>query len=215
MLRGIAVLGTVAVVFGGLSMRADAAGPPPQDVSHYTINCDTLSKGVVQFKPSLIIGGTAPETTKVKGTLSGCTATPDGTNPAITVISGSVSGLLNSATNDCLSLLGPSSATGSITIKWKTVQKIAQTATTITIGAGNVSGGTATPFADSATYGQFNISGTTDATGSAFGGATGTGSGSFTKSITVQGISALGAACTPPALGLKAVNLGPTEVGLQ
>src|SRR5690349_15063989 len=71
------------------------------DATHYTVSCDTLTKGSAKFIPPLHLGGTTtPASTKVKGTLSGCTATPDGANPAITVISGSVSGLLTNANND-------------------------------------------------------------------------------------------------------------------
>jgi hypothetical protein len=211
-MRRIVLFGTVAaVICGGLIATPAHA---QQDVSKYTISCDTLSKGVVQFKPSLLLGGTLPnEAIKLKGTLSGCTATPDGTNPAITVISGSVSGLLTAANNDCGALLGSSTAAGSITIKWKTAQKILQTSTVITVNSGNVTGGLLAPFSDAAQYGLFNISGTTQ-TG-AFGGASGNGTGSFTKSLTTQGFFALSAACMPPSLGMKAVNLGSTEVNLQ
>ncbi len=211
MLRRVLSFATgAALLCGGLFATPAQA---QIDTTNYTVSCDTLSKGVVQFKPSLILGGTLQETTKIKGTLSGCTATPAAGGDPVTVISGSVSGLLSTPTNDCGALLGPSAATGTLTIKWKTVQKLANATTSITIGAGNVSGGLTAPFADTAQYGLFNISGTTQS--GAFGGTSGTGTGSFTKSITTQGFNALGAACTPPALGLKAINLGSTEVGLK
>jgi hypothetical protein len=207
MLRRIALFGTVAAVFGGL-IATPAHAQTPIDPTNHTVTCDTLNKGTAQFKPSLVLGGTLATATKIKGTLTGCTATPND----ITVISGSVSGLLSSPTNDCLSLLGPSATAGTITIKWKTVEKLTTGVTTITVGAGDVSGGTLTPFGDAATYGLFNISGTTQ-TG-AFGGVSGTGTGSFTKSLTTQGVAALTPACSS-LKGLKAVNLGSTEVTLQ
>ncbi len=213
MFRKITVLGGIATLIGGslLVGSAGAAGPPPIDATNYTIKCDTFTKATAGFKPSLVLGGTLPDAIKIKGTLSGCVATPNGANPAVTVVSGSVSGLLNATNNDCLSLLGPSTAAGTLTIKWKTVEKLSSATTTITIGSGDVSGGTATPFADTATYGQFNIASTTQ-TGP-FGGPTGTGAASSTKALTVEGITALGGACADPK-GLKAVNFGPTEVNL-
>jgi hypothetical protein len=208
-------LASVAALFGGsLFISGSAhASDPPIDATHYKVTCDTLTKGVAKFKPALHLGGTvAPAITQVKGTLSGCTATPDGSNPAVTVVSGSVSGLINGANNDCLALLGPSTATGTLTIKWKTVEKLVSATTVITITSGDISGGTNTPFADSATYGQFNIGSTTQ-TGP-FGGPSGTGAASFTHSLTAQGITALGAQCGDPVKGLKQVNLGSTEASL-
>lgn len=121
------------------------------DATHYTIVCDTLTKAPSGSSPRSYSGGAVPlEQTKIKGTLSGRTATPDGTNPAITVLSGSVSGLLNSTNNGCLSLLAPFTATGTITIKWKVASpiKLTNATTTITIASGNVVGGTLDVFGD-------------------------------------------------------------------
>jgi hypothetical protein len=218
LLRKVVLLASVAALFGGslfISGSANAAGPPPVDATHYKITCDTLLKGSAKFKPPLHLGGTTtPALTQVKGTLSGCTATPDGTNPAVTVVSGGVSGVINGANNDCLALLGPSTATGTLTIKWKTSgdQKMTSSTTVITITSGDISGGTATPFGDSATYGQFNINNTTQ-TGP-FGGPSGTGAASFTKSLTAEGLTSLGAQCGDPVKGLKQVTLGSTETSL-
>jgi len=190
-----------------LRPTAHAAGGV--DATHYTISCDTLNKGKAGFVPPLALpGASTTETIKIKGTLSGCTATPDGSNPAVQVISGSVSGLLTANTTSCTSLLGPTTASGTITIKWKTVPALANAATVIAVASGDVSGGTTSPFGDSATYGTFNISGTTQ-TGP-FSGASGTGAASFTKALTVQGAVALADTCAA-ATGLKAVNLGSTE----
>jgi hypothetical protein len=207
--RKLVLLGsTAALLAGSLMVGGVAHAGATQDVSHYTVSCDTMQKGTVGFKPSLLLGGTTPEVVSIKGTLNGCTATPDGSNPAVTVVSGSVKGSLTGGTNDCLSLLGPSTATGTLTITWKTVPAITQKSTVVTISGGNVSGGTANPFSDSATYGEFNISGA--AVSGAFLGAD-NGASSVTHSLTAEGVGFLGANCTPPAKGLKAVTLGSTE----
>jgi hypothetical protein len=216
MLHKVALFGITALVGGFVVGSAGVATAQTVDATHYTITCDTLSKGTIGFKPSLFLpGGAVPlESTKIKGTLSGCTATPDGANPAITVVSGSVSGLLSGTSNACTSLLGPSTTTGTITIKWKVASpvKLVNATTTITVASGNTVGGTSAVFGDSAMYGSFTISGTTQ-TGP-FGGPSGTGAASVTKALTVQGESALAAACVSTA-GLKAANIGPTELNLQ
>lgn len=213
MFRKITMLGGIATLIGGslLVGSAGAAGPPPIDATHYAIKCDTFTKATAGFKPSLVTGGALPDAIKIKGTLSGCIATPDGANPAVTVVSGSVSGLLNAANNDCLSLLGASTAAGPLTIKWKTVEKLVSATTTITVTSGDVVGGTLAPFGDAATYGSFNIAGTTQ-TGP-FSGPSGTGAASFTKALTVEGFNALLGFCNDPK-GLKAVNFGSTEISL-
>src|SRR5262249_17790319 len=112
-----------------------------------------------------------PEQVKIKGTLAGCVVTPPSGGDPVTVVSGSVSGLLSGGTNDCLSLLGSSSASGTITVKWKTVEKLVVATTTVHIASSNVSGGIANPFSEGATYGSFNINGAT--TEGAFGGPSG------------------------------------------
>jgi hypothetical protein len=216
MLHKVALFGITALVGGFVVGSAGVATAQTVDATHYTISCDTLNKGTIGFKPSLLIpGGTVPvESIKLKGALAGCTATPDGSNPPITVLSGSVSGLLSSTSNSCTSLLGPSTATGTITIKWKVASpiKLTNATTTITVASGNISGGTLSPFGDAATYGMFTISGTSQ-TGP-FGGPSGTGASSVTKALTVQGVGALTAPCTS-AIGLKAANIGPTDLNLQ
>ena len=204
---------TAALVSGGL-FSSGVHAATKQDASHYTIACDTLSKASIGFKPSLNFTGGLATSAKIKGTVSGCTATPDGTNPAITVVSGSVSGLLSAPDNNCTTLLGPTASTGTITIKWKTSGDVGllDATTVITITSGDVTGGTAAPFADAASYGSFTISGTSQ-TGS-FGGPSGTGAASFTKALTVEGITNLTGQCTG-AKGLKTANLGSTEVNLK
>ena len=211
--RKIAFLGgTAALLAGSLFVGAGAhAAAPAVDASQYTVACDTITGGSVGFKPALVLGGSTPSVASIKGTLSGCTATPNDGNPAVTVTSGSVKGSLSTSTNDCLSLLGPSTSTGTITITWKTTPALVSKTTTITVHSGNVSGGTANPFTDLATYGLFGITGTTQS--GSFGGGD-SGASSFTNALTVQGVGALTPQCTPPSKGLKAITLGSGEVSL-
>jgi hypothetical protein len=213
MLRKVALFGGIAALVGLGS--AGVATAQTVDATHYTIACDTINKGSIGFKPALLLpGGPATELISLKGSLAGCTATPDGTNPAITVLGGSIKGLLTGTTNTCTSLLGPSTATGSIVIKWKVAApiKLLNAATTITIASGNIVGGTSMPFPpDTTSYGLFTLAGASQ-TG-AFGGPSGTGAASITKAITTQGVGALTPLCT--GLGIKAVNIGPTELNLQ
>jgi hypothetical protein len=182
------------------------ASAPPVDASHDTVACDTLLKGTVGFKPSLTASGGSPDVITIKGSLTGCSTNDSN----ITSISGSVKGTLNSPTNGFTSLLGPSSATGTITITWKTVPALVSKTTTITIAAGNIVGSTNSPFSDSATYGEFSISGSTQ-TGS-FDGSD-NGASSFTHALTVEGITQLAAEGTG-IKGIKAVTIGSAEVSL-
>ena len=211
----LGLFGIAALLGGFVVAGAGVATAQTVDATHYTIACDTLNKGSLGFKPSLLIpGGAASELIKLKGSLAGCTATPDAGNPAITVVSGSISGLLTGSTNSCTSLLGPSDAAGTITIKWKVAAPIQllNATTTITVASGHIAGGTLTPFGDTASYGMFTVSGAPQ-TGP-FGGPSGTGAASVTKALTVQGAGGLAALCTSTT-GLKAANLGPTELLLQ
>jgi hypothetical protein len=82
--------------------------------------------------------------------------------------------------------------------------------TTITIASGNIVGATNSPFSDSATYGQFNISGA--AQSGSFGGSD-SGASSFTHALTVEDAGYLLAQGTS-AKGLKAVTLGSSEISL-
>ena len=70
MLHKVALFGITALVGGFVAGSAGVAMAQTVDATHYTITCDTLSKGTIGFKPSLLIpGGTVPlESTKIKGT---------------------------------------------------------------------------------------------------------------------------------------------------
>jgi hypothetical protein len=156
---------------------------------------------------SLTAGGSGPTTIKIKGALSGCF-----TNDAnITSISGSVKGVLTSPTSSFTGLLGPSPATGTITIKWKTVPALVTNTTTLTISAGNVVGGTLSPFGDAATYGLFSISGAVVSV-SFLGGDN--GASSFINALTLQDAGAI-LAIGSSGSGIKILNLGSTETNLR
>lgn len=208
LLRKIVLLGsTAALVAGSLFIGTGAhAGTPPVDASHDTVTCDTILKGTAGFKPALNGTGGLPTVITIKGSLAGCTTNDSN----ITSISGSIKGTLNAPDNNFLTLLGPSSATGTITITWKTVPALVTKTTTITIASGNIVGATNSPFGDSATYGQFNISGA--AQSGSFGGNN-NGASSFTHAITVEDAGYL-LAQGSGAKGLKAVTLGSSELSL-
>jgi hypothetical protein len=120
-LTWIVAAGAVALSFFVLEARVAWASEPPLDASQYTASCSTVT-GTVSFKPSLVNGGTAPTTIRIKGALDGCHASPPPA-PAqkLLILPGSTfSGELTAASNDCASLLllvAP--FTGTVTIKWK------------------------------------------------------------------------------------------------
>ncbi len=87
--------------------------------------------------------------------MTGCTSD----NAGITSISGTVKGTLTNDTNGFTSLLGPSNAHGTLIITWKSVPALTVKTTTITVSAGQTIGNVNAPFGDSASYGQFTISG--------------------------------------------------------
>ena len=206
MIRKIALLGSTAALLAGSLMVGGVAhaGAPPVNASGDTVSCATILKGTVGFKPSLTLAGSGPAVISIKGSLAGCT-----TNDAnITSISGSFKGTLNSPTSSFTSLLGPSNATGTIVVTWKTVPALVTKTTTVTISAGNVVGGTNNPFADAATYGQFDISGAA-VTGSFLGGDN--GASSVTHALTTQDAGNL-LATGSSATGIKAINLGLGEI---
>lgn len=113
---GFAAIGlplTAAAMVAGTTV-ASASGTPI--TANGTITCTKLS-GTIKFKPPLVNGGSASETTTATITESGCTDTA--TNlPAGTVVTGSVKSTLSSAgsTNSCASLA--TSEPESLAVKW-------------------------------------------------------------------------------------------------
>ena len=102
----------VVAIFGAGS--AVASTPPVTGTG--TLACSAVV-GSLKFAPPLNFTGGSPETVKVKLTLGGCNAT--GGNVTTPGFSGKASGFISTGTNDCTSLEGTQSVSGSLTIKWK------------------------------------------------------------------------------------------------
>ncbi len=110
-----------AVVFGGALVsgafeRAGAAAPPPIDVTNHRVVCDSVV-GKLKFSTPLVIGGTSPNSIAISATVAGCVDLDDS---EVKLKATKMKGVLSSATNDCLSLIGPSNISGTVQIKWKT-----------------------------------------------------------------------------------------------
>jgi len=134
------IAAAVAMPAGMIAATAGVAGavaPPKVDVSANTITC-TVVTGTAKFAPALTLGGVKPGSTNVKLALSGCTTDAAG----VTISAGKGAGVLHSATNDALSLLGPAAVTGQVNIKWTSTTKLASkmSTVTVTVVTGGVSG---------------------------------------------------------------------------
>ena len=182
---------SASLITGGTAVALTPSQAPPRAAAPAEVTA------LVANNTLLISGTNGPDVITVKGALEGCSTN----DPNITSITGSIKGTLNAPSSSFTSLLGPSAATGTITVTWKTVPALVTKTTTITISSGDIVGGTNSPFGDSASYGQFNISGATQ-TGS-FGGGD-NGASSFTKALTVEGFGTLAAEGT--GAGIKAVT---------
>jgi hypothetical protein len=91
------------------------------DASGDTVTCNSLFS-TIQIAPPLSPTGTQPTTVSIKGTLSGCT---DGNgdlnlkgNPSVSVFTGSIKGTLSGASNSTATLIGCSTTSGSLSVKW-------------------------------------------------------------------------------------------------
>jgi len=211
MVRKLFIVGTLAALPLGFLIRANSAwaGPPPIDVSNDKINCNTVI-GSVKIKPALSnSGGPTATTIQVKGTLDGCT---DTTNGAVIIHASKFKGVLTGTSNNCSTLLGATSVTGSITIGWKADSTTPINLKTSTLTPGTLTGGTFSPAAPApATYGDFTIG-----AGSTVSGAfTGGDGGTTTHAVlaTGQDVGALGNACA--GAGIKAITLGLGTLTLQ
>jgi hypothetical protein len=184
----------------------------PIDVGGDRVLCNTIIKGVAGFVPPLSATGALPGTTKVKGALGDC---HDFDNPNVHFLEGksSFSGVLTGATNNCAGLSGASAATGTITIKWKTVEKLVNAVSVMTLPpASTFSGIFIGPWGS--LYGQFDIGAPTALPVSVSGAFTGGDGGaqSHTTAVTTQSISSIGVMCIK---GMKALNLGVGYIELQ
>jgi hypothetical protein len=186
---------------------AATAAAPPVDASPDTVICNTVI-GTVAIKPALVNGGTATSTLiTVKGTLNGCSVT--GPNP-VTVLSGSFSGKLTGTTNNCTSLLGSATVAGSLTVKWKTVEKLLDAKSVVT--PGTQTGGVFGPTSWGAGYGQFNLGAPgTSVTGSFQGGNGGATSTAIL--VTGEDLGATLAGCA--GAGMKTFHIGIGQLKLQ
>ncbi len=111
----VAVLGGVFV--SGAHEPADAAAPPPIDVTNHRVACDSLV-GKLKFATPLVVGGTTANSITVSATLAGCVDLDDSN---VKLKPTKMKGVLSTPTNDCLSLIGPTSVSGTVQVKWKTL----------------------------------------------------------------------------------------------
>jgi hypothetical protein len=127
LLAAAAVAMPVGIVVGSAGVSA-AVAPPKTDVSLNTITCTSVT-GLAKFAPALTMGGTSPENTNVKLALSGCTTDA----PGVTITAGKGAGVLHSASNDAVALLGPVPVTGQVNIKWTSSTKLVSKMSTVTV----------------------------------------------------------------------------------
>lgn len=229
----LAALGAVALAGLALPTPASAAPPPPINVSQHRVTCDSLV-GTIKFGVPLVPGGTTANTITIKATLDGCDDLDDVATEAANTVSlkaSKLSGILNSATNDCQGLTGLSTGTsGSTTISWKTNPKQLGTGlqypkifdsvgglgpptkATSTLSVTQTFGTTYTA-TWGASYGMFQIGAdaahgntTPPAVAGAFRGPSNTGAGSTFDGTTGQSSTALALACF--AKGIKLINFG-------
>jgi hypothetical protein len=103
---------SVAVVGGGV---ASAKAVAPVDATG-TVSCSGAA-GLVKLSPSFTNGGTATSATAaVKFNLNGCSAT--NSNVTTTNFTGHAKGTITTTSNDCGTLMGTQSVTGTITVRW-------------------------------------------------------------------------------------------------
>ena len=191
-----------------LAATAHAAGTV--DASNSVITCNSLTKASIQLKPALVTGGALPSTVKIKGALSGCTTNA----PGVTSISGSFSGTLTGGTNDCVNLIGPTTNTGTITIKWKSTPGLINATSTVTINAGSAVGGIFAGFPPGS-YGQFQLGNPPGAALAVTGSFTGGDGGatSVATVVTTEDVAAIGSLCAGG--GVKKLSIGLGTITLQ
>jgi hypothetical protein len=187
----------VAMPLGAIAATTGVAGAaaPKVDVTHASIDCTGVT-GTVKFAPALTLGGTSPENSNIKLALSGCTVSGVA---GVTVTAGKGAGVLHSATNSAVALLGPNAVTGSVNIKWTSSSKLSSKMSTVTVTV--VTGGT-----PSDGYASLAVlSGDASVSGDFAGSDSGATSTLYTE--TTQTTAALGTAAAG-SKGLKSVTLG-------
>jgi hypothetical protein len=219
--RKFLAVGATALVSAGLfASSAHGSGAAKADVSKDHVTCNTLF-GTVGFAPPLTSKTpNVPAKIIVKGTVDGCTDTD---NANVHLVASSFSGVLNAKSNSITALLGLTSVTGNLTIKWKVDKTSAPLMQTMTVTTPNaMCGSTYSAGAPlTGTYGFFHIGGpkacmgqtqpaSTTAAGSAFAGTDG-GASSTTDAATSQDIGAL---INAAGTGIKSINLGLGQITL-
>jgi hypothetical protein len=200
----------------GLDPESLAA--PPIDNTNASVSCTSVTKAILKARPGLTSSGGVPSLFILTGKLGGCTS-PDG----ITFQEGrsSFRALIQSPDNSCPGLAGPNPTTGSITIRWKTNERITQPVSTVTIQSGAIAGGVDTSAGalratfDLGTGPPSNAPGGTSAlsvTGGFTGGDGGANSGATViTELSVQSILLL---CNSPK-GLQEIRIGGGALSLD
>ncbi len=135
----VSIIGTFAATSAG-------AKTLPVNATNYTVVCTGIT-GSVKFSPPVTTDETAGTgTTSIKAVLSGCTATPTLGGTAVSITSAKVSGSLattrTTGENGCVALAGGSTATGTLTTKWKTSPKLVTATSSLAVNsiAGSIGG---------------------------------------------------------------------------
>lgn len=203
----------LSAAFGLCGLGSTALAQTPFANENSTVNCQTVTKGALKFAPALITGGSSLETIKVSGTLGGC-GIPG--HPEVVFPEGKskFKGVLTSPTNDCMALNGASATAGSLTFTWG-VAAPGVTQKTSTVNITGAFGSSA--IINGGLYGQFNLGPPNAPPVTVTGGFTGGDAGATSTAavVTQQSAITLGTFCTPPALGIKAINIGVANITLQ
>jgi len=117
-MRTFGIMAAVLAVATLVARSATAAPLPPIDAANDHVHCSSMN-GAIQISPPF--GADSPAVTKfaIRGTLLGCTDTD---NPAVTLLSGTVSGTLTTTSAIAVdALVGETTpVTGKIKITWRT-----------------------------------------------------------------------------------------------
>jgi hypothetical protein len=204
------LLGVVAAMV--IAIVGSASAQTLIDVGSDHVTCNSIIKSVVQFVPALSTTGATPLITKIKGALGGCT---DSDNSGVHFVDGksTFKGVITGSVNNCAGLAGASPASGSIAIKWKTVEKLVNGVSTVTINPNSTVSGTFTA-SWGALYGKFELGAPTGVALSVTGAFAGTDGGATSNSIgiTTQDLTLILNGCVTP--GIKSLNLGIGQIHL-
>jgi len=210
MIRKLFVMAaTVSIPLASVAAIGGIAGAKTVfvDATDYSVACTGIA-GVAKFSPALHLTGSGTETTTVKATLSGCTATPTPGGTPLTITGATVKGTLTNVHGDgCAGLATDRAETGTLTTEWKTSVKLTSPSTVINVNS--VSGG---PTADSL-HGLLTSPGSIPhgAVTGPFQGVNG-GADDSTVSATVQTFTEITSSCASNK-GLKSINLTNTDSG--